>query len=68
MATMEYKLPGNQRVFIYCRHFKDLTFFYGSDKDLRNANPDKPDADFSATHQGYSIGAGIMFQINKDRT
>ena len=59
----EHKLPNSNRLFISCRYFKDLSYFYGSDKDLRFSGVEKPDADFSATHKGFSLIAGMLFPI-----
>lgn len=61
---IEYTLTNKNRLFVSYRHFRDLTYFYGSDKDLRFADADKPDADFTASHKGNSINIGMLFPIN----
>lgn len=63
-ALIEYTLPNRNRLFVSYRHFRDFTYFYGSDKDLRFAKANKPYADFTATHQGYSLNIGILFPVN----
>jgi len=61
--VLEFKIPNRKRLFLSYRYYRDFTYFYGSDKDLRYID-DRPDADFSATHSGHSLGIGLLWNTN----